>query len=262
VRDLLLWLRRYLQGLCRFLWAIVRHGWGLVGVLGVVAGLSLLNFLDLHWTLSKVLLLLVIVLLLALHAGARLEVKLQGDLPITISVQQGGVDAVFLEIENELGVPVQFSARVWSDPQPPGVQRDWSGLWQEEESKSSIDVPARGKGVLWLVAGEMAVVDAATDEHPRLMHGAISFMRSGPGQHSINYPPETRPTFETAVTDADVAAVSVKAYVKINRAKPVHSTTFAFRVAFVERKPTTQNPMLAYAVDVTRVDDDGRTVGP
>jgi len=249
-------LRRYLLGLGRFLWAIFRHGWGLLVFLGAVAGLSVLTFWNLHWTQFKVLVLLGIVLLLALHAGARLEVKLQGDLPITLSVEPGNDGAVFLEVENALGVPAQFSARVCSDPLPPRVHRDWSGRWQEDSSKPIIDVPARGKGVLWLVQGEMFEPDP--DEHPGRMRGGISFMTSDPvGQHSINYPPDTT-TFETDLTDAEVAAVSVKACVTIKRAKPVHSTTFEFRVTFVPREPTAQqHPTLRYAVDVTRVDDDG-----
>jgi hypothetical protein len=128
-------------------------------------------------------------------------------------------------------------------------------MWHEEPSESIIEVAAHGKGVLALVGGEMAVVDDGTDERPRRLRGAIWFMRPGPAQHPINYPPPvTTATFETTCTDADVEAVSVKAYVTIKRVKPVHSTTFEFLVTFVPREPTAQKPTLAYAVDVTRVE--------
>jgi hypothetical protein len=205
---------------------------------------------------------LLVALVLALIAGARLEVRLQGDLPIPVSLDPGAGDGYFLLVHNDLGVPAQFSARVRSDPLPPQVERDWAGLWHESQSALDINVPARHKGVLDFVNGGLWIVAPATDERPRLMHGGISFLRSGPGQHSLNYPSTTRDDFGTALTDEDVAGLSaVMACVTINRVKPVHSTNCAFRITFVPRDTSDERGTLAYALDVQRVDDEGPPAG-
>ena len=258
VHDWLLRARRFWLGFGRFLLEMARQGWRLLVVLGVVAGLTLLSVgRAVPWTPSGVLAVLVFLLLLALIAGARLEVTLRGDLPITVRLDPVAGDVAgggyFLLVYNKLGVAAPFSARVRSDPLPPGVGRDWTGQWQEDQLAPVINISARHEGVLDFVGGEMSVVAPATDEHPRLMHGAIWFPRSGPGQHALNYPPRTTDTYETALKDEDVAAVSVMAYVTIKRVEPDHTTTYAFRIKFVRAEATDQRPTLAYAIDVQPV---------
>jgi hypothetical protein len=255
VHDWLLRAHRLWLGFGRFLLDMAQQGWRLLVVLGVLAGLTLLNVWQaVPWTLDGI---LVFLLLLALIAGARLEVRLQGDLPIPVSLDPGAGSSYFLLFHNELGVPVQFSARVRSDPLPPLVERDWTGLWHESPSAPDINVPAGHKGVLEFVNGGLWIVAPATDKRPRVMHGSITFLGSGPG-HSLNYPPETRDDFQTALTDEDVAGLSaMMAYVTINRVKPVHSTTYAFRITFVQRGTSDEPGTLAYAIDVQRVDDEG-----
>jgi hypothetical protein len=115
-----------------------------------VAGVTIVSVRDVDWSVSKVLVAVLIALLLALHAGARLEVRLQGDLPIAVHLEQGPGSGVFLVVDNDLGVPVQFSARVSTDPLPVGVERDWSGPWHEDQTQTVTEVSAHGKGVLFL----------------------------------------------------------------------------------------------------------------
>jgi hypothetical protein len=68
--------------------------------------------------------------------------------------------------------------------------------------------------------------------------------------------------YSTALTDEDVAGLpAVMAHVTINRVKPVHSTTYAFRITFVPRGISDQPGTLAYALDVQRVDNEGPRVG-
>src|SRR5205814_2272178 len=98
-------LRDWLFGLGRFVLAMVQQGWKLLVLLGVVAGVTLVAVGEVHWTQSKVLAAVVIALLLALNAGARLEVRLRGDLPITVHLEPGNGAAVFLLVDNTLGVP-------------------------------------------------------------------------------------------------------------------------------------------------------------
>jgi hypothetical protein len=231
--------------------------WQALAVLSLLIGWTLLSVAKpIPWTPYGLLAILLVALVLALIAGARLEVKLQGDLPIPVRLDPGG-DGYFLLVDNELGAPAQFSARVWSDPLPPQVQRDWAGLWQENQSAFEINVSARHRGVLDFVHGGLWVVAPATGERPRRMHGNITFPRSGPAQHSLNYPSITRDDFETALTDEDVKGLSVMAYVRIRRVKPDHSTTCAFRITFVQRDTSDERGTLAYALDVVRVDDEG-----
>jgi hypothetical protein len=256
VHDWPLTARRFLLGLCRFLLEMLHSIWQVLVVLSLLLGWTVLSVAQrIPLTQNGLLAVLLVTLVLALIAGARLEVRLQGDLPIPVSLDPGG-DGYFLLVENELGAPAQFSARVRSDPLPPQVQRDWAGLWQESQSAVEINVSARHRGVLDFVHGGLWVVAPATDERPRLMHGSITFPRSGPAQHSLNYPSTTRNDYETALTDEDVAGLSaVMAYVRINRVKPVHSTTCAFRITFVQRDASDERETLAYALDVQRIGD-------
>jgi hypothetical protein len=79
----------------------------------------------------------------------------------------------------------------------------------------------------------------------------------------LNYPSTSRDDFQTALTDEDVAGLSaVMAYVTINRVKPVHSTTYAFRMTFVQRGTSDERGTLAYALDVQCVDDEGPPATP
>jgi hypothetical protein len=231
--------------------------WQALVVLGLLVGWTALSVAQtIPWTPYGFMAVLLVALVLALIAGARLEVRLQGDLPIPVSLDPGAGDGYFLLVHNDLRVRVQFTARVRSNPLPPRVERDWPGLWHESQSALDINVAAGHRGVLDFVHGGLWIVAPATDGRPRLMHGSITFGRPGPAEHSLNYPSETRNDFETALTDEDVAGLSaVNAYVTINRVEPVHSTTYAFRITFVPRDAGDQRDTLAYALGVRRVDD-------